>query len=167
MAQIELFHLAHSRTGDKGDSQTMSLIPYRAEDYSLIERQVSAEVVRRHFGKLVRGNVARYDPASKAWQSWHLPGARPQAYAVFVDDKDIVWLSDWGANAIVRFDPASEAFTAFPSPRPNARPRDSKSRQTRCAVPNQCASRKAASTGTTAPPTSSNAPAAVTPTSVA
>ena len=31
MAQIELFYLAHSRTGDKGDSQTMSLIPYRAE----------------------------------------------------------------------------------------------------------------------------------------
>jgi virginiamycin B lyase len=48
------------------------------------------------------------------------PRARPQDYAAFVDDKDVVWLSDWGANAIVRFDPASEAFTAFPSPRPNA-----------------------------------------------
>jgi virginiamycin B lyase len=64
--------------------------------------------------------VALYDPADRSWKSWHLPGARPQAYAVFVDDKDIVWLSDWGANAIVRFDPAREAFTAFPSPRPNA-----------------------------------------------
>jgi virginiamycin B lyase len=66
------------------------------------------------------GNVALYDPADRSWKSWHLPGARPQAYAVFVDDKDIVWLSDWGANAIVRFDPAREAFTAFPSPRANA-----------------------------------------------
>ena len=61
MAQIELFYLAHSRTGDKGDSQTMSLIPYRAQDYALIERQVTAEAVRRHFGKLVRGNVTRYE----------------------------------------------------------------------------------------------------------
>jgi hypothetical protein len=61
VARIELFYVAHSRTGDKGDSQTMSLIPYRAEDYVLIERQVSAEAVRRHFGKLVRGNVTRYD----------------------------------------------------------------------------------------------------------
>ncbi len=31
-----------------------------------------------------------------------------------------MWLSDWGANALVRFDPKSEAFTAFPSPRPHA-----------------------------------------------
>ena len=60
MAQIELFYLAHSRTGDKGDSQTMSLIAYRAEDYALIERRVSAEAVKTHFGKLTRGNVTRY-----------------------------------------------------------------------------------------------------------
>src|SRR3954469_15474374 len=60
MAEIELFYLAHSRTGDKGDSQTMSLIPYRAEDYALIERQASAEAVKTHFGKLTRGNVTRY-----------------------------------------------------------------------------------------------------------
>jgi hypothetical protein len=61
MARIELFYLAHSRTGDKGDSQTMSLIPYRAEDYALIERQVTTEAVRMHFGRLVRGGVTRYD----------------------------------------------------------------------------------------------------------
>jgi hypothetical protein len=60
MAKIELFYLAHSRTGDKGDSQTMSLIPYRVEDYALIERHVTAEAVRQHFGKLVRGKVTRY-----------------------------------------------------------------------------------------------------------
>ena len=60
MAKIELFYLAHSRTGDKGDSQTMSLIPYRAEDYALIERQVTAEAVKKHFGRLTRGNVTRY-----------------------------------------------------------------------------------------------------------
>ena len=58
--QIELFYLAHSRTGDKGDSQTMSLIPYRAEDYALIETQVSADAVRKHFGRLVGGDVTRY-----------------------------------------------------------------------------------------------------------
>jgi hypothetical protein len=60
MAKIELFYLAHSRTGDKGDSQTMSLIPYRPEDYALIERQVTAEAVKTHFGKLTRGTATRY-----------------------------------------------------------------------------------------------------------
>jgi hypothetical protein len=61
VTEIELFYVAHSRTGDKGDSQTMSLIPYRAEDYALIETQVTTAAVRQQFGKLVRGNVTRYD----------------------------------------------------------------------------------------------------------
>jgi virginiamycin B lyase len=38
-------------------------------------------------------------------------------YAVYVDDRDKVWLSDFGANALWRFDPATERFTrvALPS----------------------------------------------------
>ena len=60
MAQIELFYLAHSRTGDKGNSQTMSLIPYDERDYALLEQQVTTEAVARQFGKLVRGKVTRY-----------------------------------------------------------------------------------------------------------
>ena len=38
---------------------------------------------------------------------------RPQPYAVFVDEKDVVWITDFGANAIVRFDPKSEQFRQF------------------------------------------------------
>jgi virginiamycin B lyase len=38
------------------------------------------------------------------------------AYAVYVDERDIVWLSDFGANALVRFDPQAESFSAFPLP---------------------------------------------------
>lgn len=68
MAQIELFYLAHSRTGDKGNSQTMSLIPYDEADYALLERLVTAEAVARQFGKLVRGTVHRYTlPKLKAF----------------------------------------------------------------------------------------------------
>jgi virginiamycin B lyase len=37
-----------------------------------------------------------------------------------VDDQDIVWLSDFGANALVRFDPGSEQFTVYELPSPNA-----------------------------------------------
>jgi virginiamycin B lyase len=54
------------------------------------------------------------------WQEWKLPGPNPMAYAVFVDDQDIVWLTDFGANAIVRFDPRTEKFTSYPHPQPNA-----------------------------------------------
>ena len=41
-------------------------------------------------------------------------------YAVFVDDKDKVWVSDWPGNALVRFDPVTEKFVSFPS---NSQPR--------------------------------------------
>jgi virginiamycin B lyase len=35
---------------------------------------------------------------------------------VYVDEHDRVWLSDFGANSIVRFDPTTEQFTSFPLP---------------------------------------------------
>jgi virginiamycin B lyase len=66
------------------------------------------------------GNVSRYDPKSREWRTWKLPGERPQTYAVYVDDQDKVWLSDFRANAMVRFDPETEKFEAFPSDRRSA-----------------------------------------------
>jgi virginiamycin B lyase len=53
---------------------------------------------------------------SDAWREWRLPGDQPRAYAVYVDDQDIVWLSDFGGNALVRFDPEDESFTVFELP---------------------------------------------------
>jgi virginiamycin B lyase len=46
----------------------------------------------------------------------YLPGDSPQPYAVYVDESDAVWVSDWGANAILRFDPKTEKFESFPLP---------------------------------------------------
>lgn len=39
---------------------------------------------------------------------------------MYVDDRDIVWVSDFGGNSIWRFDPATEAFTQHALPSPNA-----------------------------------------------
>jgi virginiamycin B lyase len=50
-------------------------------------------------------------------------GQNPGAYAVYVDDQDKVWVSDFGANAFVRFDPTTERFESFPLPRGNAQVR--------------------------------------------
>ncbi len=60
------------------------------------------------------GQVAVYDPEDGSWQEWRLPGDAPQAYAVYVDETDAVWLTDFGANAIVRFYPETETFETFP-----------------------------------------------------
>jgi virginiamycin B lyase len=56
------------------------------------------------------GKVARYDPATRAWREWRLPGPA-QPYAVYVDDRDVVWLTDFGRSGIVRFVPATGKFT--------------------------------------------------------
>jgi virginiamycin B lyase len=66
------------------------------------------------------GQVAVHLPASGEWKEWRLPGEGPQAYAVYVDERDVVWLTDFGANAIVRFDPATEAFDSIALPSPDA-----------------------------------------------
>jgi virginiamycin B lyase len=65
------------------------------------------------------GQVGMYDPSTRAWREWKLPGVA-HAYSVWVDPADKVWLTDWSTNAIVRFDPVTEKFDSFPSDRDGA-----------------------------------------------
>jgi virginiamycin B lyase len=69
------------------------------------------------------GKLGMYNRVTNEWKEWKLPGQNPQPYAIFVDDKDIVWLSDFGSNAILRFDPSLEKFQSFPLPSPDAKVR--------------------------------------------
>ena len=55
MATLRLHALAHSRTGDKGDSQTLSVIAYDPADYPLLRGVVTEAAVARHFAGVVRG----------------------------------------------------------------------------------------------------------------
>lgn len=66
------------------------------------------------------GNVSRYDPVGQEWSVWALPGDEPRTYSVYVDETDNVWLTDFGANSIVLFDPETESFTVFESNLSNA-----------------------------------------------
>lgn len=65
------------------------------------------------------GHLARYDPATDVWSEWQLPGEAPRAYAVYVDETDRPWVSDFGgAHALLRFDPATETFQSLALPTP-------------------------------------------------
>jgi hypothetical protein len=55
-----LREIAHSRTGDKGNVVTISLIAYRREDYALLEERVTAGRVSSHFAGIVDRPVVRY-----------------------------------------------------------------------------------------------------------
>ena len=58
---VKLYDLAHSRAGDKGNTLTLSLIPYNADDYPLLRDRVTAEAVRYHLRDIVAGDVTRYE----------------------------------------------------------------------------------------------------------
>jgi hypothetical protein len=58
---MKLREIAHSRTGDKGDTSNISLIVFHAKDYPLIVEQVTAARVREHFREIAHGDVTRYE----------------------------------------------------------------------------------------------------------
>jgi virginiamycin B lyase len=60
--------------------------------------------------------VAVYNPSTEEWKEWRLLGENPMTYAIYVDEKDVVWLSDFGSNSLVRFDPLDETFEVFALP---------------------------------------------------
>ncbi|OLT37723.1 hypothetical protein BJF79_05805 [Actinomadura sp. CNU-125] len=57
--RTKLHDVAHARAGDKGDTSTISVFPYRDEHYADLVRELTPDAVRRHLG--VRGDVVRYE----------------------------------------------------------------------------------------------------------
>lgn len=57
---MKLRDIAHSRTGDKGDTSTVSLIACDPADYPRLEAWVTADRVAAHFAGLITGPVDRY-----------------------------------------------------------------------------------------------------------
>jgi|SRR6201985_958942 hypothetical protein len=58
---MKLREIAHSRTGDKGNTSNISVIAYDPKDYRLLVTQVTAERVKAHFAGVVEGSVVRYE----------------------------------------------------------------------------------------------------------
>ena len=75
-----LREIAHSRTGDKGNILTISLIAYRDEDYPLLERCITAERVSSHFADFIDRPVVRFCVPSLAALNFVLH--RPYAQSV-------------------------------------------------------------------------------------
>src|SRR5947208_12095289 len=59
--KVSLFDLAHSRSGDKGDTANVGVIALKDEYYPLLVREVTAERVKEHFGEMVKGKVERFE----------------------------------------------------------------------------------------------------------
>ncbi len=53
--------IAHTRSGDKGDTANIGVIAFRPQDYPAIVREVTPERVKQFFGDLVKGEVERFE----------------------------------------------------------------------------------------------------------
>jgi hypothetical protein len=58
---MKLREIAHSRTGDKGDTSNISVIAFDPANFELLKREVTPERVRTLFAGVVHGEVVRYE----------------------------------------------------------------------------------------------------------
>jgi hypothetical protein len=58
---VPLSRIAHTRSGDKGDTCNIGVIAWEQRFYPILVREVTAERVKRHFGDLVGGPVERHE----------------------------------------------------------------------------------------------------------
>ena len=70
-----LAQIAHTRSGDKGDTCNIGVIAWREEDYPVLLREVTAERVKAYFGEMVRGEVVRYELPNLGALNFLLHGA--------------------------------------------------------------------------------------------
>ena len=61
MPRIPLVHLAHARSGDKGDTANVGVIAYRPQDFELLRERLTPAAVKAHFGAMVQGEVERFE----------------------------------------------------------------------------------------------------------
>ena len=59
--RVMLQHLAHCRSGDKGNTSNISVIAYAPELYRHLKEQLTADKFKAHYAGVVTGKVTRYD----------------------------------------------------------------------------------------------------------
>jgi hypothetical protein len=61
MTPRRLHDIAHARTGDKGDTLTLSIFAYRPADYPVLRASATVARLRAHLDGIVAGEIVRYD----------------------------------------------------------------------------------------------------------
>jgi hypothetical protein len=59
--KVPLSKIAHTRSGDKGDTCNVGVIAYDAGHYLVLVRELTPERVKSFFGALVHGQVERFE----------------------------------------------------------------------------------------------------------
>ena len=73
--KIRLLDLAHARSGDKGDTANVGVLALRPEWYPLLERELTATRVAKHFEGMIEGPVRRFELPNLSALNFLLHGA--------------------------------------------------------------------------------------------
>lgn len=58
--RLPLQHVAHVRSGDKGNTSNVTVVAYEPDLYPLLKEQLTAERFKAHYAGMVTGPVTRY-----------------------------------------------------------------------------------------------------------
>ena len=59
--KIKLQHLAHARSGDKGDTSNIAVFAYEPEFYPILKTQLTASRLKDFYAGAIKGEVLRYE----------------------------------------------------------------------------------------------------------
>ena len=59
--KVLLQHVAHARSGDKGNTSNISVFAYSPEFYPLLKQQLTAERFKTFYAGAIKGQVVRYE----------------------------------------------------------------------------------------------------------
>ena len=75
VVRMKLSEIAHTRSGDKGDTCNIGVIAKEDRFYPVLVAQVTADRVKAHFGDRVQGPVERYELPNLGALNFLLHGA--------------------------------------------------------------------------------------------
>lgn len=61
MKKIKLIDIASARSGDKNNICNIGVMAKTPADYETIKKHLTADLVKNHFGELIKGKVDRYE----------------------------------------------------------------------------------------------------------
>jgi hypothetical protein len=59
--KVKLQHVAHARSGDKGNTSNIAVFAYAPELYPLLKEQLTEEKFKTFYGAAITGSITRYD----------------------------------------------------------------------------------------------------------
>ena len=59
--RVKLQHVAHARSGDKGNTANMAVFAYDSELYPFLKAQLTADRVKAFYRGAIQGEVERYE----------------------------------------------------------------------------------------------------------